>query len=48
MADAITAIFGVAEDALDLIQGNSLLMLFACSGVVGIAIGIVKKLIGRY
>lgn len=48
MTTAVSTIFTNAGTVLSTIAGNPLLMVFACSGVVGIAIGVVRKLIGRY
>ena len=48
IANSVSAIFGFAGDVITTVSSNPLMLMFACSGVVGIAIGVVRKLIGRY
>lgn len=48
MSDAISTIFDITGDVVTLIQGNALFMVYAAAGVVSIAVGVVKKLIGYY
>lgn len=44
MTDAVTNIMGVVSTVMTTIAGNAVLMTFFCAGIVGIGIGIVKKL----
>lgn len=44
MTDAVTNIMGVVSTVMTTISGNAVLMTFFCAGIVGIGIGIVKKL----
>ena len=48
MTDAVTSVMGIVSSLLTTIQGNSILMAFMCAGLIGIAVGIIKKLVGRY
>ena len=54
MADAPTISGSVADimtivsSIMTTIQGNALLFMFAVAGLVGIAVGVVRSLIGRY
>ena len=44
MTTAVTSLMDVVGSVLTTITGNSTLMVFFCAGVVGIAIGVVRKL----
>lgn len=44
MTTAVTSLMSVVSTVMTTITGNETLMVFFCAGVVGIAIGIVKKL----
>lgn len=44
MTDAVTSIMSVVSTVMSTITGNSILLTFFCASIVGIAIGIVKKL----
>lgn len=44
MTEAVTSIMGVVSTVMTTITGNATLMTFFCAGIVGIAIGICKKL----
>ena len=44
MANAVEDIFTVASSALTVVTGNTVLMTFFCAGIVGIGIGVVRKL----
>lgn len=44
MTTAVGALMDVVSKVMTTITGNETLMVFFCAGVVGIAIGVVKKL----
>lgn len=44
MTTAVTSLMSVVSTVMTTITGNETLMVFFCAGVVGIAIGVVKKL----
>lgn len=44
MTDAVTSLMSVVSTVMTTITGNSILLTFFCAGIVGIAIGVVKKL----
>lgn len=44
MTTAVTSLMSVVSSVMTTIAGNETLMVFFCAGVVGIAIGVVKKL----
>lgn len=44
MTTAVTSLMSVVSSVMTTITGNETLMVFFCAGVVGIAIGVVKKL----
>lgn len=46
MSDALGNIFTLVPQVLSVISSNAVMMTFFCAGVIGIAIGIVKKLRG--
>lgn len=47
MTTAVTSLMSVVSTVMTTIAGNETLMVFFCAGVVGIAIGVVKKLRSR-
>lgn len=47
MTTAVTSLMSVVSTVMTTISGNETLMVFFCAGVVGIAIGVVKKLRAR-
>lgn len=47
MTTAVGALMDVVSKVMTIITGNETLMVFFCAGVVGIAIGVVKKLRAR-
>lgn len=44
MSTAVTSLMSVVSTVMTTITGNETLMVFFCAGIVGIAIGVVKKL----
>ena len=48
MTDAVTSVMGIVTSLMKTIQGNEILMAFMCAGLIGIAVGVIKKLVGRY
>lgn len=44
MTTAVGSLMDVVSTVITTITGNSTLMVFFCAGVVGIAIGVVRKL----
>lgn len=44
MSEAINTIVGLVPDVLGIISGNPVLMVFFCAGILGIVIGVIKKL----
>ena len=44
MTEAVTSIMGVVSNVMTTITGNAVLMTFFCASIVGVAIGIVKRL----
>ena len=44
MTTAVTSLMSVVSTVMTTITGNETLMVFFCAGVVGIAIGVVRKL----
>lgn len=44
MTEAVTSIMGVVSTVMTTITGNAVLMAFFCASIVGVAIGIVKRL----
>lgn len=44
MTTAVTSLMSVVSTVMNTITGNETLMVFFCAGVIGIAIGVVKKL----
>lgn len=48
VASSVSDIMTIVNSIMTTIEGNSLLFMFAVAGLVGIAIGVVRALIGRY
>lgn len=48
MSDAISSVMSVVSTVMTTIQGNTVLMAFFCAGLVGVAVSIVRRLVGRY
>lgn len=48
MDAAITTLTGLIGDVITLVTGNQYLMIFFVAGIFSMAIGFVKKLMGRY
>lgn len=48
MTEAIANITNIATSVLSFVESNAVTMAFMCSGLLGIGIGVVKKLVGRY
>lgn len=46
MSSAVSDIFTIASQALTVVTGNPILLTFFCAGLVGIGIGVIKKLKG--
>ena len=46
LSSVATEIFTIASEALKMVTGNPILLLFFGAGIVGIAIGTIKKLKG--
>lgn len=44
MTEAVTSIMGVVSTVMTTIAGNATLMTFFCASIVGVGIGICKKL----
>lgn len=44
MSTAVADLMSVVSTVMTTITGNAVLMTFFCAGIVGIAIGVVKKL----
>lgn len=44
MSSAVTDIMSVVSTVMTTITGNAILLTFFCASIVGVAIGIVKKL----
>lgn len=44
MTSAVTSIMGVVSTVMTTIIGNEILLTFFCSSIVGVGIGIVKRL----
>lgn len=44
MSTAVGSLMEVVSTVMSTITGNATLMVFFCAGIVGIAIGVVKKL----
>lgn len=48
VSSSVSDIMTIVNSIMTTIEGNSLLFMFAVAGLVGIAIGVVRNLIGRY
>lgn len=48
ITSAVTSIMGIVSTMMTTITSNSILMAFMCAGLIGIAIAVIKKLVGRY
>lgn len=48
VSGAIGDIMTIVSTIMSTIESNSLLFMFAVAGLVGIAVGVVRSLIGRY
>lgn len=46
MTEAVTSFLSVATSVLEMITGNSTLMVFFCGGLVFMGVGVVKRLRG--
>lgn len=44
MTEAVTSVMGVVSTVMTTITGNATLMTFFCASIVGVGIGICKKL----
>lgn len=48
ITSAVTSIMGIVSTMMTTITSNPILMAFMCAGLIGIAIAVIKKLVGRY
>lgn len=48
VAGAVSDVMSIVSSVVTVVEGNSLFFMFACAGLIGIAVGVVRKLIGRY
>lgn len=48
MTEAITTITTLVGNVLTLIEGNGVLMVCLCASLFSMAIGFVRRLVGRY
>lgn len=48
VSGSVSDIMTIVSSIMTTIESNSLLFMFAVAGLVGIAIGVVRSLIGRY
>ena len=48
ITSAVSSIMGVVSTMMTTITSNAILMAFMCAGLIGIAVGVIKKLVGRY
>lgn len=46
VSSAISTLIGLVPDVINIITGNPVLMIFFCAGILGIVIGIIKRLKG--
>lgn len=44
MTEALGNIFDIVPQCISVVTGNPILMTFFCAGVIGIAIGVIRKL----
>ena len=48
LTSAVSSIMGIVTSLMTTITSNAILMAFMCAGLIGIAIAVIKKLVGRY
>lgn len=48
VSGSVTEVMSIVSSLMTTIENNSLLFMFAVAGLIGIAIGVVRALIGRY
>lgn len=48
MTDAITNLTTIISSVLDIIEGNSVMMIYFVAGLLGVAVSVIKRLVGRY
>ena len=48
ITSAVSSNMGIVSTMMTTITSNAILMAFMCAGLIGIAIAVIKKLVGRY
>ena len=48
ITSAVSSLMGIVSTMMTTITSNAILMAFMCAGLIGIAIAVIKKLVGRY
>ena len=48
VSGSVSDVMSIVNSIMTTIEGNSLLFMFAVAGLIGIAVGVVRSLIGRY
>lgn len=48
VSSSVSDVMTIVNSIMTTIEGNSLLFMFAVAGLIGIAVGVVRSLIGRY
>lgn len=48
MTTAISNLTTTMSSVITLVEGNSVMMTFFCAGIFSLAVGMVKKLVGRF
>ena len=48
LTSAVSSIMGIVTSLMTTITSNAILMAFMCAGLIGVAIAVIKKLVGRY
>ena len=48
ITSSVSSIMGIVSTMMTTITSNPILMAFMCAGLIGIAIAVIKKLVGRY
>ena len=48
LTSAVSSIMGIVTSLMTTITSNAILMAFMCAGLIGVAIALIKKLVGRY
>ena len=48
ITSAVSSIMGIVSTMMTTITSNAILMAFMCAALIGIAIAVIKKLVGRY